>query len=67
MAAKHFLCVQRNASAEMLNFHALLFAIVVECVTADALNNFWIFFISLYVVQIYLFSWISEGGFIKVF
>ena len=44
MAAKHFLCVQRNASAEMLDFHALLFAIVVEYVTADALNNFWIFF-----------------------
>ena len=40
MAAKHFLCVQRNASAEMLDFHALLFAIVVEYVTTDALNNF---------------------------
>ncbi len=38
MAAKHFLCAQGNASAEMLDFHALLFAIVVEYVTADALN-----------------------------
>ena len=53
MAAKHFLCVQRNASAEMLDFHALLFAIVVEYVTV---NNFWIFFnFALCSANIYIF------------
>ena len=50
MAAKLFLCAQGN---EILDFHALLlFAIVVEYVMTNALNNL-ISLYNLYVVQIW--------------
>ena len=35
MAANHFHFVQRNASAEMLGFHAQVFATVVEHATVN--------------------------------
>ena len=52
MAANHFHFVQRNASAEMLGFHAQDFATVVEHVTVNLFFQFMCCYIILFLGRV---------------